>query len=144
MYKQYHYCIHCGEYLNKNNKCDCSSSYIPMLRATKNIIDRLHYLGFKVLGSRLIPDKDCSNRTHLEVHFKLIYSDWLLQELPEGWYWSINPTAFDPVSYLGYTAEVKYGVDEYVIFDKAIASLEAYLNKLNAEGIQAAMLLMYD
>jgi hypothetical protein len=30
------------------------------------------------------------------------------------------------------------------IFDKAIASLEAYLNEINAEGIQAAMLLMYD
>ncbi|WP_406768448.1 hypothetical protein [Candidatus Clostridium stratigraminis] len=121
------------------------------MRDTRRIVDRLQYLGFKVLSTNIIPDIDFNNsnsdfrRTRIEIHFKLSYSDCFLSELPDGWCWEVNSSA---PSSLVYTVEVKCNeIDvklRHQLIIQSIKSLEEYLNSRNEEGIRTAMLLMYD
>ncbi|WML36950.1 hypothetical protein [Clostridium sp. OS1-26] len=150
MDKYRRYCTNCNRYYTYKHKCD-TPVFIYIRRTTRRIVDRLQYLGFKVLSTNIIPDMDFNSnnsdfyRTRIEVNFKLAYSDSLLAELPEGWCWEVNTIA---PSSLVYTVEIKRNEIgsklTQQLSNQAIIELEKYLKARNAEGIRTAMLLMYD
>lgn len=150
MYKEYKYCTNCNRYHTYKYRC-VTPIFIYITRATRRIVDRLKFLGFKVLGTKLMSDMNYSGVDpyiiRIEIHFKLAYSEQLLAELPDGWKWEVNTTSeLNPL--LVYTAELEFSDSIATLIQQsssqAIAALEKYLKSRNEEGIRTAMLLMYD
>ncbi|MBC2457140.1 hypothetical protein [Clostridium beijerinckii] len=144
MYEQYPYCAKCSKYYNSRHKCDSNPIYI--LKPTKHIVDRLYSLGFDVAqtthGLSKTPPTNEAHFARIEIIFGFVYSELLLQELPEGWCWEDNTLQ----SMLVYTAEIEYNTPHFNLKEKkcnqGIKLLEAYLDAINDEGLKAAMLLL--